>query len=433
MLGCMRLRQLGNGQSVKFFAPEDVDRQIREGRTADDLLAGKPIGAVDVLRWVIIETCADLLHNVPHWLKQGVDYQSRRCSWDAFNLDGGKGEAADDIAKYWLQPEARALSDMYAPATPGTIHYTGPTHPNADMSRISKRCRELGLTVTSLRNSRLDEEQEREVDVEVECEMQVERPPNASPAAHSLHKDLLSLVSNGVVPGDSAAFIPVFDAIASLTQHPLETAWTRDLLATPDFLKTVIGNAFGGDTAQFARPVTWILSLPRENSDRLVLLSPFEANELLPQIRLRQTVHLHMYLPRVMQNCISFEDLRFYTIPPCPPSWVPPPPQLVAQLNIVAGQLYIRDFTAYTEVLDFLGLFSRSCTSPDETPAEIQGDGFVLGRFRRGRMRTLCPFKQSPVPFIKSIMDFRRKGMGYLPTHMGKVLNAAPLVEVHFA
>jgi len=174
------------------------------------------------------------------------------------------------------------------------------------------------------------------------------------------------------------------------------------------------------------------LSLPRENTGRLVLLSPFEANELLPQIRLHQTVSLHMYLPRVMQNCVSFEDLRFYTIPPCQPSWVPPAQQLIAQLNIVAGQLYIQNFAAYTRLLDFLGLFSRSsCTSP-ETPAEIQGDGFVLERFRRGRMQTLCPFKQSPVPFVKSIMDFRRKGMGYLPTHVGKVLNAAPLDETHF-
>lgn len=427
----MRLRQLGNGQSVKFFAPEDVDQQIRGVRSADDSLVGKPIGAVDVLRWVIIETCADLLHNVPHWLNQGVEYQSRRCSWDALNLDGSEGEAVDEIEKYWLQPEARALSDMYAPATPGTIHSTGPTHPNADMSRISERCQELGLTVTPLRNSRLDEEQEREVDVEVECEMQVEPPPNARPAAHSLHDDLRSLVRNGVVPGGSAALVPVFDAIANITRRPREAAWTRDLLATPDYLKTVIRNAFSRDTSQFVRPVTWVLSLPRENAGRLVLLSPFEANELLPQIRLCQTVHLHMYLPRVMQNCISFEDLRFYTIPPCPPSWVPPPSQLIAQLNIVAGQLYIHDFAAYTELLDFLGLFNRSCASLDET-AEIQGDGFVPKRFRRGRMQTLCPFKQSPVPFIKCIMDFRRKGMGYLPTHMGKVLNAEPLVQAHF-
>lgn len=425
----MRLRQLGNGQSVKFFAPEDVDRQIRGARSADDSSAGKPIGTVDVLRWVITETCADLLHNVPHWLKQGVDYQSRRCSWDALSLDGGRGGAADDIKEYWLQPEARTLSDMYAPPAPGAIHHT-PTHPNADVSRISERCQELGLTVSPLYNSRLDEEQEREVDVEVECEMQVERPPNAPPASHSLHQDLRLLVRDGVIPHGSKAFIPVIDAIAGLIQHPLETAWTRDLLATPDFLETVI---FGGDTAQFVRPVTWVLSLPRDNSRRLVLLSPFEANELLSQIRLSCSVHLHMYLPRVMQNSKSFEDLLFYTLPPCPVSWVPPPSHLVAQLNIVAGQLYIRDFAAYTELLDFLGLFSRSSTSPNETPAEIQGDGFVLERFRRGRMRTLCPFKQSPVPFIKSIMDFRRKGMSYLPTHMGKVLNAAPLVKDDFA
>ncbi|KAI9446787.1 hypothetical protein H4582DRAFT_1763938, partial [Lactarius indigo] len=75
-VGCMRMRQLGKGQSVMFFAPGEMDRRIH------DLIPGEQgpengVGAIDVLRWVMHETCEDITRRLPQWAQQGVDHHQR--------------------------------------------------------------------------------------------------------------------------------------------------------------------------------------------------------------------------------------------------------------------------------------------------------------------------------------------------------------------
>lgn len=162
LTGCMRLRQLGHCQSVKFFAPEIVDRQIQEMRSQDTSPPLEPPGSFDVLRWVIAETCADLLHNVPHWLKQGVDYENRRSAWNDYNQEGDDGAPFDlgVLKRYWVQPEAKTLSGMYWRPVGEAADLIGPAHPNADIPTIVQRYHDLGLVATSAPDTRLEEEQE---------------------------------------------------------------------------------------------------------------------------------------------------------------------------------------------------------------------------------------------------------------------------------
>lgn len=69
------MRKLGHGQSVLFVAPQEVDQKIR--KAANKTFSGDVRSAV-ILRWVMQETCADILHHVPHWSQQGVDYLRRK-------------------------------------------------------------------------------------------------------------------------------------------------------------------------------------------------------------------------------------------------------------------------------------------------------------------------------------------------------------------
>lgn len=238
----MRLRQLGHGQSVKFFAPEDVHRRIEGTKKSEIRVSSEPLGSFDVLKWVITETCADLLHKTPHWLKQGTDYMNRRCAWDSFNSNSHQSVKTSELQRYWLQKEARTLPEMYVSAALQRADGADPTHPEADMSAISERVRGLGLTITSLPESRVEEEQEREVEIEVEREVQIERPPKTEPAAHSLHDDILRMVREGAIPSKSNALVCAFDAISKAIASPCEkSAWTDDILATLDFMTTVVG------------------------------------------------------------------------------------------------------------------------------------------------------------------------------------------------
>ncbi len=79
------MRQLGQGQSVMFFAPLEIDLKIRgvAKKSESDVLE-----TIDVLRWVMTETCNDITHHVPHWAQQGLDYFRRRDAWTNFVASG---------------------------------------------------------------------------------------------------------------------------------------------------------------------------------------------------------------------------------------------------------------------------------------------------------------------------------------------------------
>ncbi len=61
----MRMRQLGQGQSVMFFAPQEIDLQIR--KAAGKLESATKVEAIDILRWSMLETCNEITHRVPQW------------------------------------------------------------------------------------------------------------------------------------------------------------------------------------------------------------------------------------------------------------------------------------------------------------------------------------------------------------------------------
>lgn len=60
----MRMRKLGHGQSLIFFAPDEVDRDIR--RTAQKR-SDDSISTLDIVRWAILEICcSQIQHFAPH-------------------------------------------------------------------------------------------------------------------------------------------------------------------------------------------------------------------------------------------------------------------------------------------------------------------------------------------------------------------------------
>ena len=415
----MRMRKLGHGQSVMFLAPPEIDRSIHE-------LAGKSqserIQVLDILRWAMLETCTDIQRHVPHWADQGIDYGRRKDTWLEFSSSGDS--SVEVVKKAWLQSEARTLQEMYG-LLPTVLGHSGDfviNHPAFSIPAMRERFEQLG--VLSLTDSRMDEEQEREVSHEIERERQIERPPKAKPAPHQVHEHVRKFVETGVIPLNSSAFVSLFaplEHIATASRGP--RVWSSQLLATRDFANT-IQSLFSGAT-DYLRPVNWIVSSASRGI--LVVFSPYEVDILLPSIRRGNAVHLHLYAPRVTKAMKCFDNLQFHYIPSLPPSWVPPTME-ITQLNIWAGQLYLADSKAYLHLCMFLGL----STKKDEA-IEIQLDGFIKPEHRREDMKSLCPFTESPLPFLKELMGLRRKGMGYLSTHVGKILRARLLTDEDFS
>ena len=404
------MRKLGHAHSIMFFAPLEIDRHIRSVAAKGPQDA---IDTMDILHWAMHETCDEIQQRAHHWVQQGTDHASRYAAWSGFCEDQ---LTSKDLSDRWLQPEAKSLGDLYGP------HNTSqPSIP----SGIRQRCEELGIL--SLRNVSMDEEQEREVIHEVERERQVERPPGAPPANHSIHHDVIAFVKTGVIPTNSKAFRPAFMSLEGTSAESHEAhVWNPLMLVTMDFQKTVKSSR---KVDEYLRPVQWIVSGKMDNNDVLIILSPHEANLLIPDIRSSNKVHLHLYTPRVTRSMKPCDDLLLYSIPTVPTGWIAPS-FLMDQLNVFAGQLYLKDYATYIRLCRFLCVYARDLES--EEGIKVGCDGFIEMRDRPKRLQDIHTFQSSPLLSLRALMALRRKGMSFTQTHMGRLLDGRLLSEDDF-
>ena len=410
------MRKLGHGHSVMFFAPPEVDRNIRAVAAKTD--PSTQVTTVDILCWAVHETWTDIQQRAPYWAQQGMSHKSRYDSWSRFcNNDLTTKQLSDA----WLQPDLKSLADLYAPCetenTSSSLSVLDPA--------IQQHCKSLG--VLSLPSAQMEEEQEREVNRERQREREVELPPKAEPAEHFLHHDIVAFVKTGIIPPlhSGSAFLPVFTTLEKSSAATREAdVWSPLILATADFWKTIKPESTRGTMDQYLRPVQWILSSNRDRDQVLVLLSPFEAGRLMPDIRASEHVHLHVYATRTSQRMKPSDDLRLYSIPPLPSDWTPPW-ALIDQLNVFSGQLYLRDYESYLRLCRFLGV----PTKEQSNSTAIRRNLFnIPGSFEEMEIT----FSGSPLPSVMALLTIRSRGRPFAHTHMGKILQGQLLTEKDF-
>ncbi|KAJ3798411.1 hypothetical protein GGU11DRAFT_723328 [Lentinula aff. detonsa] len=431
---CMRLRQLGQGQSVLFFAPLEIARAIRtDARRVDSDV----IQVIDILRWAMLRTCEDIEHHISHWVQQGVDFHGRNLVWTAAQDSDSPHDIAQ-LSSAWLRPEARTLEQLYLPLSAQTSSSDHIVSSNVAKAReipeIQARLDMLGIL--NIGDAGIDEEQEREVAQEIEQERQQERPPPAEPLSHHVLDDVRALVKTGKLNSKSSAFLPLFNTVPLGTWNQLHekaSRWSNQLWATRDFSTTTTAT---GSSKEHMRPVNWLLSVCPASSSamNIVVLSPYEVQELLPAIRESKVVNLHMYSPRIRREMRTFEDLKFFCIPPLHSSWSSPDSLIISQLNLFSGQLYFSNYDVYRNLCAFLGLGAHFEGSAGPV---VDSDGFVrpAARFDDKVIEifyTGCPFVFSPVLFLRELTALRRKGNKYSSTHMGKILHGRFLVKEDF-
>jgi len=419
----MRMRRLGNGHSVLFCGPPEIDRKIMEIVNDD---GRETIEVRDVLYWTMKETCDNARKILPIWAKQGICYQQRLNAWN----DIGKGK---QFPNGLLEKESKTLQEHYGferSKGESVDFYRKFGARNGDMKRILDKCENFG--VKSFSGAKMLEEQERELAHEVERERENQRPPRAGPVKHHMSDGVTQFIATGTLPQDShrrsTSIVPAFSVMerTSANEHWQLTAFAHRLLATSDFCEVVErGQVKDNITDEFLRPVNWIVSSTVDRNI-LVIMSSFEVNRLIPAIRQSSKVILHMYSPQITRATPSYELLDFCPIPR-PNPWQPNV-TLVDQLNIFAGQLYFPNYQAYQRVCGFLGLYLEETTSAKRDA--IHSDGFVSKADRHALgMKYDSPFVRSPVTLLRALIGFRRKGQSYIATHMGHILHGRLLTE----
>lgn len=408
-------------------------KQINE--TADGL---QDMTVSDVLVWAISETCLDVRRSAPLWAAQGQRFEWQRILWEESPT---AGEMTQEVAAKFLEVEAQSLDHRYRPTTDGP-NFLAPSQVAKESSEIStqilQHCRHLdGLDV---RTATLQEEQERELSPELEEERQVARPRAMKPAFHFLHPSVRDFVQMGRFWSKSDhGFMPAFVALANTTaaENFDVGQFPEGLWVTQDFANTVripsdsTPATYRSDC--FQRSVQWVLTSTLGTNDGgqvedMLILSPFEANELLPEIEGGSSkVALHMYAPRLNLGFTPLDHLRLFTMSSSQQAAPAIPRDLITQLNLFAGQLYFGSFDEYVTVCDFLGLAS----GPVEDGMVVDPDGFIRVPAPGHKLRT--SFRTSPVRFLKTfVTGVRRGGEGVARTHLGRVLEGAVLTREEF-
>lgn len=433
------MRKLGKGQSVIFCVPLEVQRKILElkasqtGTGSRRNEAAAKIDVLDVLHWCIGETLIDLQKSMPLWAVQGKRFDRQETYWKKSTTEGGITMTIEQ-AHQFLEDEAETLQHRYHPRTQGSTE-NGSLHMKNSkrMRAIQDRCSEVGASQVD--EAALQEEQERELAPEVEEERQVEKPAPAKPETHFVHPDLKIFVSSGRLSTESAAVMPAFKALqdTSAARHINLDMFPKDILVTRDFSRTARKSSVHRHVSDaYQRPVQWILSSQPVNWKRVVIISPYEANQLLPEIRKSKHVTLHLYCARPHQGIRPLDRLDLYSTPWQPPAWSAPfPLRLMVQLNLFAGQLYLKSSAEYAELCKMLRL-SREEASEE---VRLDPDGFIRSASSAAASGIIraSTFTRSPVKFLEVFLSkARRDCQSIEKTHLGKILGGALLQDKDF-
>ncbi|KAL4944048.1 hypothetical protein BDV06DRAFT_220625 [Aspergillus oleicola] len=427
---CMRMRKLGKGQSVAFCVPQEIQNKILS-------IVGKSdahnIDVSDVLRWAVSDTWIEMERSIPLWAVQGQRFERQSRLWNQARSEG-KVQMSTSQAEEFLEPESQTLEQRYRPRPDSSVPpIVAPESDgeNETIRQILQRCSEFENV--NFHSTQLQEEQERQLAPEVEEERQVERPSPANPEEHLLHPDLRLFVSAGTLKKGSSAFIPAFQSLKKTsTAEFLDTSeFTSALLVTSDFARTVqLPRGASSVLDDYQRPVQWILTGTSEGGKyvkHMVIISPYEANELHSEVLKSKFVMMHIYAPRQNRSFSPLDELRLFTIPTAPANPLPIAAHLRIELNLFAGQLYISSMAEYRAICEFLGLASTA-TSEGMT---VAADGFILST--PGNQPLPSMFKSSPIKFLKVLMSqIRKDGQEIDKSHIGRILDGKLLCEDDF-
>ncbi|PHH88387.1 hypothetical protein CDD83_7603 [Cordyceps sp. RAO-2017] len=431
---CMRMRRLGQGQSVVFCVSEEIQAKIHAicHKPSDAKFGDATITVYDVLLWSISESHADIRRGLPLWALQGVRFERQSDIWEQTETNSATGiKMTLKLAEAFLEDEAQTLEYRYRPRNAGTksdgpLNMLSSPH-TPKLLKIKQRCKEFNCL--DYKSSALLEEQERELAPEIEQEKQVERPPEADPEEHRIHPHVRHFIATGEIPVSSPAFITAFKTLGntSAAEHLDVCEFPDGLWTTVDYMRTVKPTGGRHCADSYQRPIQWILSNASVGGrvKKLVIISPYEAEGLLPEMEKSRNVVLHLYAPRPNLAFPALDDLKLYTIPRLRADWELPI-SLKQLLNLFSGQIYFTTMADYKETCEMLGL----AWHPTIEGMTVQADGFI-SHAKHGSRRQLT---KSPVKFLMVLLTRIRRGCRSIDkSHWGRILGGGLLRESDFA
>ncbi|CAL8134406.1 unnamed protein product [Orchesella dallaii] len=443
---CMRMRKLGKGQSIQFYLSHEAANKILEMNKNNgdyfDIISVK-----DILLWVGHNSKQFEVDGLPYWAASAKNYTQKLAADEIFETSPDKSsEAGDILAKQCEDPEVFDLQTLYGTYKSKTLLLD--VIPNwflnvkekllseDNLTKLSKQVlKMIGCNKRLVQNkiqehapnqeflfSMLEEEQEKELEPEQEREVQVERPPRATPLTPKMHQNVELFVKlGGKLHDDEEGIVRLGDVFRNTTFSSLvqPECWNGNFYATEDFLSVIQSNGYKLDG--FLRTMTYITSWtapsPSPTADEnqvetLLLLSPFEVNELMPLFRRNHkdeiAVTLHMFTGRLIEGQdILVNKTRLQL--PISRQGVHLNEVLMAPFLIAAGNLFFTSMEEQKAFASYLGLRPRPWNDEEEAAFKaglIEKTGFVRPNSDLS-LSMSSRFERDPSGMVRAILKCR--------------------------
>ncbi|XP_031637088.1 uncharacterized protein LOC116349683 [Contarinia nasturtii] len=418
---CMRMRQLGKGQSIAFWASYEADLKIQKLCESK----AKPHECTPnqhVVEFICNNSKTVETENTVHWAAGAHNYTKKLIG----HLTCGNHNdrlSLDHLLRTVIDGEITKLEDMYGDKQEA---------PLADITRnkFNKLARDFSdfrNVITNLENSvqkkvekqasnvkrfvqGLDEEQERELEKEMELEQecQIERPNRMSPVKPEFDKKLQHFISEGATTTilsdllKRQCLISLGKSLENsqlIRNHVDETkAWSDYIFVTKDFTQvcTKCERYYGFHSSlwsaddyslyhsqpsrakdAYMRPIWWIARVEDRTSGKyyLILLSSFECDRLLSTFKKSKNAALFLYRPKLSKfhnDLLHQSKLQVSAMTTIPRIDI----HDQVQIAMYSGAMYFNNKSEQNAYCNFLGLIPRP--RPDEFEADIfESNGFV--------------------------------------------------------
>ncbi|KAM3521004.1 hypothetical protein NHJ13051_006526 [Beauveria bassiana] len=372
---CMRMRNLGNGQTLVFYVSFEVENSIRSLlRLSDE----QPLTIDYLIQWSILQTQASITRQIPHWAKQGRRHGEQAEAW---------------------------------------------------------KCLQYGISKSS--SGDIDETCEREVAPEVEDEKQISKPPNPV-AMESFHNRALDkFIETGQIDDELPGLEWAYPSLRRTTLRGMlkKLKFPRTLRVTRDFAQAVDTD---DPTDAYQHHVAYVLHIKpvlARHGDLpvVVIITQSDLENHWSAIEKSKMIDLHLYNAKVTPEAARRVGHIYPLNIAC--SYTHPTTTRIA-LDLFAGQLYFGSYQEYIEVSSFLGLAYFDETKDIEF--DMNGfipshERHKIPAWHRHANQYWDTFDVSPVPFLKRFLGVvRSHGAGIEHTHMGRILDGERLGSKEF-
>lgn len=444
---CMRMRLLGNGHSIAFWASKEADIQIRD---LCRLGNRKPTNK-DVIKFISHNSQRFENANIPHWTAAAVNYAKKTVAHivndEAILVTHNEHAPLIDLYTKCVDSEYVTLSEMYGGRE--DVPLTQIT--NQRFTQLSQLVPSVGIDNNAIANAiafntkiqklvsdklqqrvadlplftqSLDEEQEKELEHELEEQRYVQRPPPAEPCKPVYYKQLEQIITNGASSGIIAELkkgliiCPIAEALIGkrfYAAYQNSSPWVNNLFVTQDFNRIIEEDGDFSDA--FLRPVSWIIRIDSAISrDICLLVSSYECERLLPALRKSTKAALYTYHPRLSQNHENLSNNKELMVNKLESKKIDIDLCEQIQIGMFAGSMYFKDVAEQDEFCRFMGLIPRPRTSAHQAAFEkgaIQPNGFVERKYRQlpELMPAVgqCKFNKNPTKLAVQIIEARHQ------------------------